>query len=234
MSKALGFFVTGTDTGIGKTWVALTLIHHLKKRGLTVLAMKPVASGCYWDGNILKNEDAVSLQANASFKVPYELVNPYAYLPPISPHIAAEQAKQPIQFDRILDSFEKLSGLADCIIVEGIGGWKVPLSDDKTVSDLAKLLDLPVISVVGMRLGCLNHALLSFAAIEDSTLQRIGWIANQIDPNFSCLDDNIETLKQRSHTPLLGVLPYIKELDLNKLNEHIEPSLFADFLPKTT
>ncbi len=225
--------MTGTDTGIGKTWVALTLIHHLKKRGLTVLAMKPVASGCYWDGNILKNEDAVSLQANASFKVPYELVNPYAYLPPISPHIAAEQAKQPIQFDQISESFENLSALADCIIVEGIGGWKVPLSDENTVSDLAILLDLPVISVVGMRLGCLNHALLSFAAIEDSRLQSFGWIANQIDPNIACLDDNIETLKQRSRTPLLGVLPYLKELDLNRLDECIEPFLFTDCWPKT-
>ena len=192
-----------------------------------------MASGCYWDGNILKNEDAVSLQAKASFNVPYELVNPYAYLPPIAPHIAAEQAKQPIQFDQISESFEKLSALADCIIVEGIGGWKVPLSDDRTVSDLAILLDLPVISVVGMRLGCLNHALLSFAAIDDSTLQHFGWIANRIDPNFACLDDNIKTLKQRSHTPLLGVLPYLKELDLNRLDECIEPFLFTDCWPKT-
>lgn len=210
MAKSGGFFITGTDTGVGKTWMTVALMQALKERGLTTLGMKPVASGCHRENGLLVNEDALMLQANASVYLPYDAVNPFAFEPPIAPHIAAEQAGMPICLATIQDRCRVLQRRADCVLVEGVGGWEVPLNREHRVSDLAAVLGLPVIVVVGLRLGCLNHALLTFSAMECSGVPCAGWVANQIDPGFSCLSENIETLRQALPPPLLGVVPHMR------------------------
>lgn len=210
MAKPGGFFITGTDTGVGKTWITVALMQALKDRGLTTLGMKPVASGCRRENGLLVNEDAVMLQANASFYLPYDAVNPFAFEPAIAPHIAAEQAGIRICLATIQDRFRALQCQADTVLVEGAGGWEVPLNREQRISDLAAVLGLPVIVVVGLRLGCLNHALLTFGALEHSGVPCAGWVANQIDPGVACLSENIETLREALHPPLLGVMPYTR------------------------
>lgn len=218
---AQGFFITGTDTGIGKTWASVALMHYFKGRGLKTLGMKPVATGCRLENGILKNDDAILLQENASFPVPYEWVNPYAFEPPISPHIAAEQAGRRISLEALAKNYEKLTQRAECVVVEGVGGWETPLTGEHTVADLAMALNLPAILVVGLRLGCLNHALLSFAAIQRRGLPCAGWIGNSILPHSDCLEENIKTLQDKIEAPLMGVLPYTVEFN---------PYLLAHFL----
>jgi dethiobiotin synthetase len=221
MMKAGGFFITGTDTGVGKTWVTVALMQALKNRGLTTLGMKPVASGCRWENGVLVNDDALLLQANASFPLPYDAVNPFAFEPAVSPHIAAEQAGIRICLTTLQDRCRALQRRVDCVLVEGIGGWEVPLNREQRVSDLAAVLDLPVIVVVGLRLGCLNHALLTLNALERSGVPCAGWVANQIDPGFACLSENIETLRQVLQPPLLGVVPYMRGFEPNRCAHYL-------------
>jgi len=216
ISKQGGFFITGTDTGVGKTRITVALMQALKDRGLTTLGMKPVASGCRWKNGLLVNDDALMLQANASFYIPYDAVNPFAFEPAISPHIAAEQAGIRVCLATIQDRCRALQRLADTVLVEGIGGWEVPLNREQRVADLAAVLDLPVIVVVGLRLGCLNHALLTFGAVERSGVPCAGWVANQIDPDFACLSENIETLRQALHPRLLGTMLHMRGFEPNR------------------
>jgi dethiobiotin synthetase len=209
--KARGIFVTGTDTGVGKTIISLGLMRLLQDAGLKVAAMKPVATGAFWQDGRLVNEDALSLQANASIRLDYNQVNPFVFELPVSPHIAAKKAGREIDFQRILQVYEELTGSADCVVVEGVGGWEVPLNERQRVADLVRVLDLPVLLVVGLRLGCLNHALLTQRAIENAGANCLGWIANQIEPDFLLSIENIETLEHSLDWPLLAVVPFKSE-----------------------
>lgn len=224
-----GYFIAGTDTGVGKTRITLALMHAFQKNGLTVTGMKPVASGCDETSEGLINEDALLLQAQSSFDIPYENINPYAFELPVSPHIAAEKAGTRIQIDIIHKQMLLLMKDADCLMVEGVGGWRVPLCDrkgnQKNTEDLAIALALPVILVVGMRLGCLNHALLTYEAIIRSGLQCAGWVANQVDPNFTHLQENIETLKAQFNAPLIGVVPFQESIRTERVSDLLDISV---------
>ncbi|WP_434149760.1 dethiobiotin synthase [Methylocaldum gracile subsp. desertum] len=209
--KARGIFVTGTDTGVGKTVISLGVMRLLQGAGLKVAGMKPVATGAFWQDGRLVNEDALSLQANASIRLDYNQVNPFVFELPVSPHIAAKKAGREIDFQRILQVYEELAGSADYVVVEGVGGWEVPLNERQRVADLVGVLDLPVLLVVGLRLGCLNHALLTQSAIENAGANCLGWIANQIEPDFLLSIENIETLDHSLDWPLLAVVPFNSE-----------------------
>lgn len=211
MSK--GFFITGTDTDIGKSWCAAALISKLQQQGLSVSGMKPIASGCVETAEGLRNDDALLLQQLSSNPVPYSEMNPYAFKPAIAPHIAAEQAGICIDLASIKQHFEFISSSSDYTIVEGVGGWLVPLNRQQTIADLATALELPVIMVVGMRLGCINHALLTANQIRQSGNQLAGWIANTIDPTMSELQNNVDTLIEMIDAPHLGTTPHLQQFD---------------------
>ena len=206
----MSFFVTGTDTGVGKTLISCALLHAFAAQGKRVAGFKPVAAGCDERDH---NDDAVALRAASSMQLTYGQVNPYCFPHAIAPHLAARHAGVRIEFKRILTSYHELAAQADEVIVEGAGGFLVPLNDKQTSADLAKELDLPVILVVGMRLGCLNHALLTVRAIDDHQLECAGWVANILDADMAALQENIETLRQRIAAPLLGIVPYQAQPD---------------------
>lgn len=204
-----GVFVTGTDTGIGKTWTSCALLRGFAEAGLRSVGMKPVASGASRTPDGLRNDDALALQRSASVALPYEWINPYVFEPPIAPHIAASEAGVRIELETLLDAYAQLAGHADVVVVEGAGGWMVPLGDELGLPDLARRLALPVIMVVGMRLGCLNHALLTARAIRDDGLRLVGWIANYIETDFPRMKENMTALRNRLSVPLLGEIPYL-------------------------
>jgi len=203
-----GVFVTGTDTGVGKTTVAVGLLRILAGAGLRAVGMKPVASGSVQTDAGLRNADAMALQAASTLSRPYAQVNPYVFAPPIAPHLAAAEAGVRIELSRIMDAFHALSADADVVVVEGVGGWQVPLCDRVGIPDLAAALALPVILVVGLRLGCLNHALLSTRAIHADGLALAGWVANEIDPDLKRRPGNLATLRDAIPAPLLGDIPW--------------------------
>jgi dethiobiotin synthetase len=203
-----GVFVTGTDTGCGKTCVSIALIRALRERGLRVAGFKPVAAGAAWRDGQLRNADAAALGAASGLDLAYATVNPYCFGPPIAPHLAAAEAGIRIDIDRILAAFAALAARADFVVVEGAGGWLVPLDGEATMQDLALALQLPVILVVGLRLGCLNHALLSERAILASGVGAAGWIGSVTDPGMARMDQNIVTLKAKMSLPCLGVLSH--------------------------
>ncbi len=202
MSK--GLFITGTDTGCGKTEITLALIRLLQDRGLSVLGMKPVATGAEESGEGLRNEDALRIQDAGSLAVPYELINPFAFEPPIAPHIAAHETGREVRTEAIINCFQALNDLADVVIVEGVGGWRVPLGPELQLADLPGLLEIPALLVVGMRLGCLNHALLTADSIMDRGCGLAGWVANQVIPDMPRLEENIHTLERHIPCPRLG------------------------------
>lgn len=209
-----GFFVTGTDTGVGKTLVSQVMLHQLCADYRRVAGFKPVASGCESTPEGLRNADAVALQRAGSMNLPYDVVNPYAFAAPVAPHLAAQRAGVIIDCNAIVQSIAAVR--ADCVVVEGVGGWLVPLNDHQTTADLAQMLALPVMLVVGLRLGCLNHALLTAEAIRARGLEIAGWIANQIDPQFDLGDENVAALEQRLQAPLTMRLPYFPHPQLPK------------------
>lgn len=216
-----GYFITGTDTGVGKTAVTLGLMQALQAAGHSVAAMKPVASGGRSTPAGLRNDDALSLQQQASIKLDYELINPCCYAPAIAPHIAAEQAGTLIEKDKIISNYNKIEGCADCVLVEGAGGWQVPLSADETLADLARALDLDVIMVVAMRLGCLNHALLTAESIVRQGCTLAGWVANRIAPDTGMVDENIQALDARLACHRLGTIPYQRDISAKFVADHI-------------
>lgn len=222
-----GAFVTGTDTGIGKTLVSASLLAALNASGIRAVGMKPVASGCEQTSVGLRNEDALSLLAHSHGAPDYALVNPFALRDPIAPHIAARESGTKITPDPIEAAFVALSTNADCIIVEGVGGWNVPLSDALMQSDLPRSLKLPVILVVGIRLGCINHALLSARAIAADECEWIGWIGNRIDPHMLRIDENIATLRERLPAPCLGILPFAENADARRMGAHLRDAVTA-------
>ena len=210
---AEGFFITGTDTGIGKTWSSIALLHYFRQQGKSVLGMKPVASGCEAINGRLRNEDALLLQQHASHSAEYALINPYAFAQPVSPHIAANCSGQQINLQEIRRCYTILRKKADLVIVEGVGGWRVPLAEHLDVADLAVSLKLPVIVVVGIRLGCINHAKLTLQAVTASGLSCAGWVASCVEPDMMAREENIKTIERMTEAPLLGVLPYLENPD---------------------
>ena len=200
-----GFFVTGTDTGIGKTHVALALIRGLVRDGKRVAAMKPVAAGAAREPQGLRNDDALQLAATANVAAAYETVNPYCLSAPVSPHIGAQEEGITIDPAVITREFAKLASLADCVVVEGAGGWLAPISGSQTMEAVALALDLPVVLVVGLRLGCLNHALLTAQAVRSSGLTLAHWVANTIEPQFERATENVARLSSVLGPPLAVV-----------------------------
>lgn len=220
-----GFFITGTDTEIGKTFVSSLLIKLLVDEGLQVSAMKPIASDAKMVNGALQNEDAITLMQAANIKSDYQIINPYVFEQAVSPHLAAEESGIEIDLYKIKECFEILEKKSNLVVVEGVGGWHAPLSYNCTVADLADTLQLPIILVVGLRLGCLNHALLTTQAIRQSGLPIAGWVANHVEKDFTSAEKNIETLKHfLNGFPFLGSVPYQKNLNklssIEQLNKH--------------
>jgi dethiobiotin synthetase len=209
---AQGVFVTGTDTGVGKTLAACALLHALAARGLRVIGMKPVAAGARDEAGRLANDDVMALKAASTVSASDELVNPYCFEPAIAPHIAAAQVGVSIDLARIRDAYAVLAGRADYVIVEGAGGFRVPLGPSFDTADLVADLDLPILLVVGMRLGCINHALLTVAAIEALGLRLAGWVANHIEPDMMYASENVATLQERLRAPMVARISYASGL----------------------
>ena len=220
-------FITGTDTGVGKTWVSCALMRQLIGEGLRVVGMKPVATGAIMQDGELRNDDAMQLMANANVDVPYEFVNPYCFAPAIAPHIAAHQPGTSISLDVIQHAYRELAANADVVVVEGVGGWAVPINAQQTMADVATILNLPVVMVVGMRLGCLNHALLTAQSIQSTSLTLTAWVANIIDPVMPMLQKNIDTLKSHLNASLAAVVPYVS--GVSQANAvHFNVSLYSN------
>lgn len=184
---------------------------HAAAQGLRVLGMKPVAAGAKMTEQGLRNDDALALQALGYRQMPYPLINPYCFAPPIAPHLAAQEADINIDLDLIHQASNQLKSECDLLVIEGAGGWLVPLGDEFDLSDLAAQLDQPIVLVVGMKLGCLNHALLTAQAIRQRGLVLAGWVANSIDPHYSHVQQNLDSLQQRIQAQLLGVIPFLAQ-----------------------
>lgn len=210
-TTSAGLFITGTDTDAGKTEVSLGLMAALQQRGLSVLGMKPIASGGRASAQGLRCDDAERLLAQGSHLVPYETVNPYAFEPPIAPHIAAGEAGVEVGIGRIRAAYRELAAQADWVVVEGVGGWLVPLSPSLAVCDLPRAFDIPVVLVIGLRLGCLNHSLLTVEAIRSRGRRLAGWVVNLLDPNMLARDENIATLAALIEAPCLGIVPWLQQ-----------------------
>jgi len=217
-----GIFITGTDTGCGKTEVALALLVALRQSGLTVLGMKPIASGCERTPEGLRNEDTRRLQTQGSHQVAYELVNAYAFEPPVAPHIAADRAGVKIELEVITTTAERLAAESDFLVVEGVGGWRVPLGSTLAVSDLPPALGLPVVLVSGIKLGCINHSLLTVESIRMSGARLAGWVANQLDPDMPARDDNLATLTALIDAPCLGLIPWMVSPDPRQVARYLD------------
>ncbi|MFF5867065.1 dethiobiotin synthase [Pseudomonas sp. NPDC012596] len=224
MSQA--YFIAGTDTDVGKTTIAAGLLHAARLQGLSTLGAKPVASGCSATAKGLRNADALALIDESSVKLAYEEVNPFAFEPAIAPHVAAREAGVALEVPALLKAMRHvLDQNADFTLVEGAGGWRVPLSDHANLSDLAIALKLPVILVVGVRLGCINHALLSAEAIARDGLQLVGWVANIVEPRTARLEENLASLAERLPAPCLGRVPKLKVATADAVAEHLQLDL---------
>ena len=209
MTASCSYFVTGTDTEVGKTLISSALLEVLSHRGLRAAGMKPVAAGTVLRDGVWHNDDVDSLAASASVQLPQSLTTPYLMREPAAPHIAAALENVMIDAQHIRDCYEQIAAAADAVVVEGVGGFRVPLSDSFDSADLAQQLGLPVILVVGLRLGCINHALLTADAIAARGLTLAGWVANGIDPEMPHAAANVEALAARLKAPALGALPWL-------------------------
>lgn len=218
-------FVTGTDTGVGKTRMATALCAAFAAAGKRVAAMKPVASGCESTAHGLRNEDAVALRGAMTVRASYDDVNPYAFAPAIAPHIAAREAGVAIDVDLLDRCYHRLVVQSDVTIVEGAGGWLAPLDDRRSFAELAVRWQLDVVLVVGLRLGCLNHALLTAESVERHGLRLAGWIGNAIDPRFQRCEENLMTLRTRLTAPCLGTFPYSVQSETALAATILSPSL---------
>lgn len=208
------FFIAGTDTDVGKTLVATGLLAVANQRGWSTVAIKPVAAGCEQGADGLRNEDALLLQQTMSISLPYAQVNPVALQPAIAPHIAAEQAGRRLSLSQLAGFCRGvLMQSADLAVVEGAGGWRVPLNRTETMAGLARELELPVILVVGVKLGCINHALLTAEAIRADGAAMAGWVSNQLDPEMPCYRQNLNSLRALLPAPCLGEIPFLNNPD---------------------
>ncbi|MDR2877301.1 MAG: dethiobiotin synthase [Chromatiales bacterium] len=220
-----GIFITGTDTGVGKTRIAAGLLLALRARGLRAVGMKPVSCGCTLTPDGPRHDDALLLRAcSSSTDIAYEDINPYAFMPAVSPHLAAAQTGITIEHDKLRAALGKLSAQADFVVVEGAGGWHAPIGEQETMADIARALALPVVLVAGVRLGGLNHALLTRDAIDATGLPLAGWVANVIDPDMPMLTENIDTLRTRIAAVLLGTLAYQPHFDGEEVAQHLDVS----------
>ena len=219
------WFVTGTDTGVGKTLVSAALLRGLARRHARVVGMKPVAAGLVERDGGWVSEDVLALRAASTLRVPPGLDNPVALREPLSPHLAARRAGRTITLAQLLEPAHKLAAQADALVVEGAGGWRAPLSDTHTLADFARVLGAPVVLVVGLRLGCLNHAQLSAEAIRADGLTLAGWVANRIDPQMDAVAENIAWLRAHFGAPLLGELPWLAPLERERIT--IDPAAAA-------
>lgn len=216
------YFVAGTDTEVGKTTISAGLLQAARREGLSTLGAKPVASGCEQSSAGLRNSDALALMAESTLVLPYEAINPIAFEPAIAPHIAAHEAQVPLTVQALLAPMQHiLAQQAEFTLIEGAGGWRVPLSGQGNLSDLAIALGLPVILVVGVRLGCINHAVLTAEAIARDGLTLAGWVANIIDPHTSRLEANLATLTERLAAPCLGQVPYLPTASAAAVADHL-------------
>lgn len=220
MKKA--YFIAGTDTGVGKTLVSSALLHAYDRQGLKVAGMKPVAAGCIEKDGRLVSEDVAMLLAAGNIQAAFEIHNPYAFAPPIAPHIAAAAENVIIRPRVLQDAYRELASLADVVIVEGVGGFRVPLGEQFDTADMAQMLNLPVILVIGMRLGCINHTLLTLESIHARNLEIAGWVANRIDPDMSVFEENLQALDQRIGAPCLGVLPHLPQADFRQAADYLK------------
>jgi dethiobiotin synthetase len=230
-----GIFITGTDTGVGKTVVAVGLVQLLARHGHRVLGLKPVASGAESTADGLRNEDALALAAASSVPLPYELTNPYCFGPAIAPHLAARDAGVTVSVDDLLQWYTRATAGAEVAIVEGAGGWRIPLHPAGFLSALPERLGLGVILVVGLRLGCLNHARLTLDAIAASgRCPLIGWVGDRIDPGFARIDDNLASLEDILGVPPLAVVPWLETAGANAAADWLDrtPLVRAVFPPQ--
>jgi dethiobiotin synthetase len=212
-----GFFVTGTDTGVGKTLISSALVCAFAQMGFNAAGMKPISAGCRREGGRLLSEDVEQLRAASNVLLEPDIINPYTFEPPLAPHIAANRVGDSIDLGRIRNAFESAAAQADVLVVEGVGGFRVPLNETEDTADMAVMLGLPVILVVGLRLGCQSHALLTAEAVAARGLQLAGWVANCIDPEMAALEDNLAALQQGLHVPCLGVVPFSASPDFRAM-----------------
>lgn len=220
------FFVTGTDTGAGKTLVTAGLLAAAAWAGKRTMGLKPVAAGCEQTSEGLRNEDALILQEAASIKLPYQQVNPVALAPAIAPHIAAERAGRGLTVSRLVGFCRgAMLHKADLTLIEGAGGWRVPLNNRETMADIAKALELPVILVVSMKLGCLNQALLTAEAVKRDGLWLAGWVANTLQPIMNEYQANLDYLAKHLESPLIGEVPLLSEPTANEAAKYLKPDL---------
>ncbi len=214
------WFVTGSDTEVGKTAVACALLEAARARGLRTAAVKPVAAGCDADG---RNEDAVQLLASMTEPLDYDRVNPEALREAIAPHLAARHQGRELAVSRLAAACRSVMGCgADLVLVEGAGGWRVPIGPRETLADLARELRVGVILVVGMRLGCINHALLTAEAIRGDGLELAGWVANQCGPRMACHEENLDTLRAMLGAPLLGEIPRLDPFSARHASQYVD------------
>ncbi|HUH86424.1 MAG TPA: dethiobiotin synthase [Pusillimonas sp.] len=227
MSTASHFscFITGTDTEIGKTLISSAMLHALVQQGVKAAGMKPVAAGAEQRDGVWHNEDVDSLNAAGNVSLAPELVTPYLWREPIAPHIAAQQSGVQMFSSRILQAYAQIGQACDAVVVEGVGGFCVPLSDYLDTADLARELGLPVVMVVGLRLGCINHALLTVQAIAAQGLELVGWVANTVDAKMPYMQENIDALRRRLSAPLLGHVPRLQPATCQAAAEHIDFTL---------
>jgi dethiobiotin synthetase len=205
------YFITGTDTDVGKTLIASALLFKAKSAGLTTVGLKPIAAGCELTPDGLRNDDALKLIEQSTDKIPYEQVNPISFAEPIAPHIAGQKLRKPLSADRTIGLLRGVLMInrSEFILIEGAGGYKVPLNPKETFADVVKELRLPVILVIGMKLGCLNHALLTVEAIRRDGLAIAGWVASKVDNDMLAYEENIETLHAMIPAKCLGIVPHL-------------------------
>ncbi len=238
MKKLLtkAFFITGTDTGAGKTEISLALMVGLKNRGYQVAGMKPIACGGIQTEQGLQNDDAMRIQQAISDEFwthkennvdqsRYAMVNPYMFDTPIAPHIAAKNQNIEIDISLIDSKFSQIKNNADVTIVEGVGGWQVPINNQQTMQDVVQALNIPVILTVGLKLGALNHSLLSYQAIINSGLNCVAWVATTLEADMLCVEENIAALARQLKSPCLGVVPYLSSPESNDIIECLDIDL---------
>jgi dethiobiotin synthetase len=219
------YFITGTDTEIGKTFVTAALLRAFGEQGFSTLGLKPIAAGAEMIAGVLHNEDVDTLVAASNVKAPQEIVVPYLMQMPAAPHIVAQLEDIKMDVQHIAGCYQQARALAEVVLVEGVGGYCVPLDDDLTTVDMAQALSLPVILVVGMRLGCINHALLTAQAIAASGLRLAGWVANTIDAEMKFFNENVQALKQRLPAPCLGVIPRLTDEQKHQAKQYVDLNL---------
>ncbi len=221
------FFITGTDTGVGKTRVTITIMAALKNAGFDVVGMKPVASGAQMINGKLINDDAKLIQKQCSHSVSYEAVNPFVFRFPAAPHIAAELEHKSIDHNQIIKNYHALDSASDILIMEGIGGWEMSLNEEYTLPDLVESLNLAVILVVGLRLGCINHAILTAQSIAGRGIKLCGWGSNHLDKEYLTPDQTIMALKKRINCPHIADLPYNPNFDLDNLSTKVSSAFIS-------